>query len=266
MTWHILTNFEMPRFLVAATLVCSASALLSASRARRPFVRPLGMAASGGGGGVSAVSEMARDVRKQMEEDEELNLLMQGLRGTNINDDDFASVGRMEVVQMRAGDDALPTRYEPETIGEYFAKRPLAVATRLAQIASVGGGFFASVALDAARGELQANEVERARQLRDVITRLGPFFIKLGQALSIRPTSQRRDGPAPAACDRVPASIRRSRSRSSRPGSAAPTALLGDHARADRLVARPGVQGGSATSASARPSPSRCSGPSCSRP
>jgi len=29
--------------------------------------------------------------------------------------------------------------------------------------------------------------VERAGELRDVITSLGPFFIKLGQALSIRP-------------------------------------------------------------------------------
>jgi hypothetical protein len=35
--------------------------------------------------------------------------------------------------------------------------------------------------------QLEANEVKRAGELRDIITSLGPFFIKLGQALSIRP-------------------------------------------------------------------------------
>ena len=34
---------------------------------------------------------------------------------------------------------------------------------------------------------LQANEVKRAIQLRNIVTRLGPAYIKLGQALSIRP-------------------------------------------------------------------------------
>jgi predicted unusual protein kinase regulating ubiquinone biosynthesis (AarF/ABC1/UbiB family) len=31
------------------------------------------------------------------------------------------------------------------------------------------------------------NEVQRAIQLRDIVTSLGPAYIKLGQALSIRP-------------------------------------------------------------------------------
>jgi aarF domain-containing kinase len=31
------------------------------------------------------------------------------------------------------------------------------------------------------------NEVKRAIQLRDIVTSLGPAYIKLGQALSIRP-------------------------------------------------------------------------------
>jgi hypothetical protein len=55
-------------------------------------------------------------------------------------------------------------------------------------------------------GKLKDNEVKRAIQLRDIVTSLGPAYIKLGQALSIRP-----DILSPAAmnelqklCDKVP--------------------------------------------------------------
>jgi predicted unusual protein kinase regulating ubiquinone biosynthesis (AarF/ABC1/UbiB family) len=55
-------------------------------------------------------------------------------------------------------------------------------------------------------GKLQENEVRRAIQIRNIVTSLGPAYIKLGQALSIRP-----DILSPAAmnelqklCDKVP--------------------------------------------------------------
>lgn len=54
-------------------------------------------------------------------------------------------------------------------------------------------------------------QVKRAIQLRDIMTSLGPAYIKLGQALSIRP-----DLLSPAAmnelqklCDKVPRSLDR---------------------------------------------------------
>lgn len=54
--------------------------------------------------------------------------------------------------------------------------------------------------------QLEEREVERAAQLRDVITSLGPFFIKLGQALSIRPDvlSPRAMVELQKLCDKVP--------------------------------------------------------------
>lgn len=62
------------------------------------------------------------------------------------------------------------------------------------------------MALDWTRGTLGQNEVARAIELRNIMTSLGPFYIKLGQALSIRP-----DILSPAAmnelqklCDKVP--------------------------------------------------------------
>lgn len=60
--------------------------------------------------------------------------------------------------------------------------------------------------VDAAMGRLTETEVQRAIQIRDIVTSLGPAYIKLGQALSIRP-----DLLSPAAmnelqklCDKVP--------------------------------------------------------------
>ena len=36
-------------------------------------------------------------------------------------------------------------------------------------------------------GRMEVNQVKRAVQLRNIMTSLGPAYIKLGQALSIRP-------------------------------------------------------------------------------
>jgi len=65
------------------------------------------------------------------------------------------------------------------------------------------------VAFDALTGRGKDNpdlEVKRAGELRDLITSLGPFFIKLGQALSIRPDvlSPRSMVELQKLCDKVP--------------------------------------------------------------
>ena len=68
------------------------------------------------------------DVRAQLEEDERASLMMQAMRGSNMNDDDRQLDGvRMQVVEMRAGERGLPTTYEPETLAAYFGERPGAV-------------------------------------------------------------------------------------------------------------------------------------------
>lgn len=53
--------------------------------------------------------------------------------------------------------------------------------------AGIGWGFMARLGWDLAWGKLADNEVARARELREIVTSLGPAYIKLGQALSIRP-------------------------------------------------------------------------------
>ena len=73
-------------------------------------------------------------------------------------------------------------------------------------IAGIAGGFISSLLFDALSGKLDDNQVQRATELRNILTSLGPAYIKLGQALSIRP-----DLLSPAAmnemqklCDKVP--------------------------------------------------------------
>ena len=50
------------------------------------------------------------------------------------------------------------------------------------------GGFFAKLAADYATGSLESNAPLRATQLRSILSRLGPSFVKTGQALSCEQT------------------------------------------------------------------------------
>ena len=102
--------------------------------------------------------------------------------------------------------DELPLVYEPDAISRFWARRPLAVAQRIFQLLSISGSFLSSLLFDALNGRLSETEVARARDIREIVTSLGPAYIKLGQALSIRP-----DILSPAAmrelqqlCDKVP--------------------------------------------------------------
>ncbi|EFJ41361.1 hypothetical protein VOLCADRAFT_40547, partial [Volvox carteri f. nagariensis] len=157
---------------------------------------------------VAAMSSQMRAVRSKMEEDEQLRVLMAGFRGSNLNEDDFASSGvRMELIETDSDSDhQLPLVYDVDAISAYWDRRPVSVITRIAQLLGISGRFITGLLVDAAAGKLRENEVARAIQLRDIVTSLGPAYIKLGQALSIRP-----DLLSPAAmnelqklCDKVP--------------------------------------------------------------
>jgi aarF domain-containing kinase len=64
--------------------------------------------------------------------------------------------------------------------------RMTAVAKESAEILSEAVGLGTMLLLDIWTGGLQANEADRAVQLRGVIERLGPAFVKVAQALSTR--------------------------------------------------------------------------------
>ena len=53
------------------------------------------------------------------------------------------------------GEDGLPQVYDPETIAAYWGKRPGSVATRIAQLMGVAGGFLSRIAWDIVTKKVQ---------------------------------------------------------------------------------------------------------------
>ncbi|XP_066362659.1 protein ACTIVITY OF BC1 COMPLEX KINASE 3, chloroplastic-like [Miscanthus floridulus] len=80
------------------------------------------------------------------------------------------------------------TVYSPELLAARYGSRPFKVALRAAEVLSELASFGVKVLLDERRGE-SSSERRRARavELRTILTRLGPTFVKIGQGLSTRP-------------------------------------------------------------------------------
>eukprot|EP00198_Chlamydomonas_reinhardtii_P009358 XP_001698695.1 ABC1/COQ8 ser/thr kinase [Chlamydomonas reinhardtii] len=202
---------HVPARSAASTPTSAATRRVAPAAAVPAAVRRNVAAAAATGGAatsVAAMSSQMRAVRSKMEEDEQLRVLMAGFRGANLNEDDFANSNvRMELIETDSDSDhQLPLTYDVDAISRYWDRRPVSVVTRIAQLLGISGKFLTGLAVDAAAGKLRENEVKRAIQLRDIVTSLGPAYIKLGQALSIRP-----DLLSPAAmnelqklCDKVP--------------------------------------------------------------
>jgi predicted unusual protein kinase regulating ubiquinone biosynthesis (AarF/ABC1/UbiB family) len=77
--------------------------------------------------------------------------------------------------------------YDPESIQAYYHRRPFQVISRVFQIFWPAFTFALGVWIDQKRGWSKQTEIKRAVQLREMLTRLGPAYIKVGQALSTRP-------------------------------------------------------------------------------
>jgi predicted unusual protein kinase regulating ubiquinone biosynthesis (AarF/ABC1/UbiB family) len=84
-------------------------------------------------------------------------------------------------------------RYDPKAIAQYYRFRPWAAIWRAFTIIWFFSSFILSLKWDEWRGRSEENKFKRASQLREILTRLGPTFIKVGQALSTRPDLIRKD-------------------------------------------------------------------------
>lgn len=158
---------------------------------------------------ISEMSGQIKEMRSQIEENEMVASMMAGLRGTNMNDDNFAAddvtMRLIEVHDVNV-EDCLPQNYVPDMIANFWGRRPAAVVSRVLQLLAISGGFLGSIAWDIFQDQLKQNEVKRAIELRTILTSLGPAYIKLGQALSIRPDllSPKAMVELQKLCDKVP--------------------------------------------------------------
>jgi predicted unusual protein kinase regulating ubiquinone biosynthesis (AarF/ABC1/UbiB family) len=84
-------------------------------------------------------------------------------------------------------------RYDPEEIAHYYQRRPWKAIWRTIGIIWVLTGFLLGFAWDEWINRSEKNKLKRAAQLREILTKLGPTFIKVGQALSTRPDLIRKD-------------------------------------------------------------------------
>jgi predicted unusual protein kinase regulating ubiquinone biosynthesis (AarF/ABC1/UbiB family) len=84
-------------------------------------------------------------------------------------------------------------RYDAQAIARYYRSRPWTAIRRAFTIIWCFTTFVLSLKWDDWRGRTEENKFKRAAQLRQILTRLGPTFIKVGQALSTRPDLVRKD-------------------------------------------------------------------------
>lgn len=86
-----------------------------------------------------------------------------------------------------------PKQYDANWIARYYSRRPWEAIARVFTILWFLGGFFLRMVLDDWLHQTEKNKLERASDLRHTLTRLGPTFIKVGQALSTRPDLIRKN-------------------------------------------------------------------------
>ena len=84
-------------------------------------------------------------------------------------------------------------RYDAKAIARYYRYRPWAIIWRAFTIIWFFSRFVLSLKFDEWLDQAERNKFKRASQLREMLTRLGPTFIKVGQALSTRPDLIRKD-------------------------------------------------------------------------
>lgn len=78
-------------------------------------------------------------------------------------------------------------RYDAGVIAAHYQNRPLQVLRRIFNVLTPTFAFVFGLWWDSKRGIDVKNDLRRAVWLRELLTKLGPAYIKIGQALSTRP-------------------------------------------------------------------------------
>jgi aarF domain-containing kinase len=119
-----------------------------------------------------------------MSDDEDLAALMSSLRGDHLNQDDFAAAGQQVSLlasdtESLSGHSELPLSYDIVAISEFWSIRPVSVMSRIVHLATISSDFIMRIVWDIVTGQVQDNQVRRAIQIRNIVTSLGPAYIKV---------------------------------------------------------------------------------------
>ncbi len=83
--------------------------------------------------------------------------------------------------------------YDAQKIADKYRYRPWQVMGRAIAIVWLFGNFILHLLFDKWTKREEKNKQKRATELRQILTKLGPTYIKVGQALSTRPDLIRKD-------------------------------------------------------------------------
>eukprot|EP00210_Caulerpa_lentillifera_P000219 g213.t1 len=128
----------------------------------------------------SALNEVTQSVHLDSESLSSISALLSSLAVSLI-------LSKVLTKEMDLGPESeVPKKYTPEALDAYFANRQFAVWSRCFSVLSEFSVFYINVLIDRATDKVQVNQKKRAIQLRNVIERLGPTYIKVAQSLSTR--------------------------------------------------------------------------------
>jgi predicted unusual protein kinase regulating ubiquinone biosynthesis (AarF/ABC1/UbiB family) len=88
---------------------------------------------------------------------------------------------------VHAVDEPDAPRYDPDAIAAQYRDRPVQVLGRILSVLWTFLTFILALLWDKQTGQIQKNQPKRAQTVREILTKLGPAYIKIGQALSTRP-------------------------------------------------------------------------------
>ncbi|KAA8499596.1 Uncharacterized protein FVE85_7181 [Porphyridium purpureum] len=131
---------------------------------------------------------VSNGVRTELEEDVDTEWLEMTRRAAEVAEQRAKAARRTTIKEgMDDEDMGLPLDYDVNAIATYWDARPLQVQQRVLQVLSQAAPFAAKYMFLNQFMKDRVNRAEFARDLRNLLTSLGPAFIKLGQGLSVRP-------------------------------------------------------------------------------
>lgn len=136
-----------------------------------------GFAGSMAASAAAAAIEVSADVRRR------------GVRAGDV-DSSYVSLDREGSAAGLVDADGLPLVYSRDAIQAYWDSRPGELQGRWAEFLGLTMPFLTKVTgtlLVGGMGNLKANEGPLAKDAREIMERLGPTYIKMGQMMSVRP-------------------------------------------------------------------------------